>query len=375
MMTTACNYHTKELTSITILSNPSKMVYTIGETFDATGMEIQAVYSDASTAVVTTYTTSPSTALKLKNTTIVISYTEGEVTKTVDLHIIVDEVVMPTKVLDSIAITTPNKIQYFVGDTLVLTDLIVTANYTDASFPSETVTTYTTTPSAEKLLATSNTSVTVSYTLGDVTKIDSFNIIVSPLPEKDIERISIATTPKLTYTAGEEFDVSSLKVVIEYTDDYYDEKDITKAVTFKIGEESIEEGYVFTTVNTQGIEVTIKYTDDKENTYTTEFIIIIVAPVKTIAKIEIESEPDNTSIGQGKNFDVTGIKVVVVYEGDHYSNLDVTNAVKFAIKGEEIKDGDQMNTVYTDGVDVTVTYMDEAGTTYTTTFRFTVVAH
>lgn len=67
---------------ITITTAPAKITYTEGETFDQTGMVVTATYSDNSTATVTGYTVSPSTALTTADTTITISYTEDGVTKT-----------------------------------------------------------------------------------------------------------------------------------------------------------------------------------------------------------------------------------------------------------------------------------------------------
>lgn len=75
---------------ITITTAPAKITYTEGETFDQTGMVVTATYSDNSTATVTGYTVSPSTALTTTDTAIIISYTEDGVTKTVTQAITVN---------------------------------------------------------------------------------------------------------------------------------------------------------------------------------------------------------------------------------------------------------------------------------------------
>ena len=70
------------LTGIAVKAAPTKVTYTEGESFDATGMVIEATYSDSSKKDVTTYTYTPTGALTTSDTTITISYTEGSETKT-----------------------------------------------------------------------------------------------------------------------------------------------------------------------------------------------------------------------------------------------------------------------------------------------------
>ena len=74
--------NTKDLSRIDITTPPTKTTYTVGESFDTAGMVVTATYSDGSTAAVTGYTVSPSAALTTSDTSVMISYTEGGVTKT-----------------------------------------------------------------------------------------------------------------------------------------------------------------------------------------------------------------------------------------------------------------------------------------------------
>jgi len=70
------------LSSIAVTTAPTKTSYSVGESFNATGMVVTATYSDGSSGAVTGYTTSPVTALTTNDTTITITYTYGGVTKT-----------------------------------------------------------------------------------------------------------------------------------------------------------------------------------------------------------------------------------------------------------------------------------------------------
>ncbi len=85
------------LTGISVKTAPTKVTYTEGESFDKTGMVIEATYSDSTKKDVTTYTYTPTGALTTANTTITISYTEGGVTKTCTQTITVNAAPAPTE--------------------------------------------------------------------------------------------------------------------------------------------------------------------------------------------------------------------------------------------------------------------------------------
>ena len=68
------------LASIEISNPPTKTAYR--EVFSPAGMAVTARYTDGQSRAATGYTYSPTGALKLSDTTITVSYTEGDVTKT-----------------------------------------------------------------------------------------------------------------------------------------------------------------------------------------------------------------------------------------------------------------------------------------------------
>ena len=70
------------LASIEISNPPTKTAYKYGEVFSPAGMAVTARYTDGQSRAVTGYTYSPTGALAAGNTTITVSYTEGDVTKT-----------------------------------------------------------------------------------------------------------------------------------------------------------------------------------------------------------------------------------------------------------------------------------------------------
>ena len=160
------------LASIEISNPPTKTAYKYGEVFSPAGMAVTARYTDGQSRTVTGYTYSPTGALKLSDTTITVSYTEGDVTKTATQAITV------AKVLDRIAVTTPpNRTSYFSGEQFSTAGMVVTAYYTDGS--SGAVTGYTYSPTGA--LAAGNTTITVSYTEGGVTKTTTQAITVTTI--------------------------------------------------------------------------------------------------------------------------------------------------------------------------------------------------
>ena len=85
----------KTLSEIIIEKAPTKTEYTVGEKFDKTGMVVKAKYSDGSSKEITDYKYSPEGELKETDAKITISYTEKEVTKTIEQNITVKKAVEP----------------------------------------------------------------------------------------------------------------------------------------------------------------------------------------------------------------------------------------------------------------------------------------
>lgn len=160
------------LASIEISNPPTKTAYKYGEVFSPAGMAVTARYTDGQSRTVTSYTYSPTGALKLSDTTITVSYTEGDVTKTTTQAITV------AKVLSGIKITTPpNRTAYFEREVFDPEGMVVTANYTDGS--SKTVAGYTYSPTSQ--LSKGTTMITVSYSEGGVTKTTTQSITVTAI--------------------------------------------------------------------------------------------------------------------------------------------------------------------------------------------------
>ena len=280
----------KELDRIEITTNPDKMEYEVGETFDKTGMVVTAIYTDASQEIITEYTYEPTGSLTKNDNKITVTYQE----KNAVLNITVNEPV-PEKTLEKIEITTnPNKMEYLVGEVFDKTGMVVTAIYSDAS--QETITEYEYAPTGE--LTTNDNLITISYQ----GKMAILSITVreeAPPAEKTLQKIEITSQPnKLTYNEGEKFDPTGMIVKGIYSDnsdiilsnyDYSPKGNLTKNDTAVI-------------ITYQGKTATVNITVQE-----------VKQEERKLERIEITSQPNKTTYTEGEKFDSTGMIITAIY--------------------------------------------------------------
>lgn len=164
---------------IKITTPPNKTSYKVKESFDKIGMVVTAYYTDGSNKVVEDYTILNGIELKVEQKQIQVSYTEGAITKTDNTGIRVS--IIPL-VLDYIKITTPpNKTSYKVKESFDKKGMVVTAYYTDGS--SKVVEDYTVLDGQG--LEIKRKKIQISYTEGDITKMDNAGIQVSEETKRD----------------------------------------------------------------------------------------------------------------------------------------------------------------------------------------------
>jgi len=175
---------TKTLSSISATKTDTS--YVVGETLLTNDIVTTATYSDSTTATVTPSEINVSAfhvdgegKLDTPGTNnIVITYVEGGITKTTTIPVTVSAV---AKVLDSITAVKADQ-SYTIGETLVTSDITVTAHYTD-------LTTATVTPSTPDISGVPNNSgvlttagtydIGLSYTEGGVTKTTAVSVTVA----------------------------------------------------------------------------------------------------------------------------------------------------------------------------------------------------
>ena len=136
----------------------------------------------------------------------------------------------PAVTLTGISVTAPEKTTYTVGEELTLDGLKVTASYSDNTGKDVTEAADVDT-SACDMNAAGTYTVTVSYTEGEVTKTDSFEITVKDAAvepgEAVLTGIEAAAPEKTVYTVGDKLDLTGLKITASYSDGAT--KDVTEA--------------------------------------------------------------------------------------------------------------------------------------------------
>lgn len=162
---------TLKLQSITVKTPPNKTIYKSGESFDPTGMVVEANYGYNLTSDVTGYNVTPA-VLTDGVTEVTITYTEGRVTKTATTPVTVE------KVLTSIEVTTnPTKTEYNYLENFAPAGMAVTAHYSDES--TETVTGYTYPTTAFSTIGAQ--IVNIEYSYEGVTKSTTLSVTVNAI--------------------------------------------------------------------------------------------------------------------------------------------------------------------------------------------------
>ena len=150
-----------ELTGITVKTNPDKMYYYVGESFDSAGTAIQAVYSDGTETKNVNITVSECTFSYGK-------FTDAGQKVTVKYKEKTAEISVTVLSLSSIEITTAPSVTTFAkGATVDLTGMVVTAHY-DVSAYDRDVTAYTSSP--KSFDETGDKDITITYSEGSITK-------------------------------------------------------------------------------------------------------------------------------------------------------------------------------------------------------------
>ena len=160
-----------KLKSLAVIKPPKKTIYKSGESFDPTGMVVEAGYSFGLTSEVTGYTVTPA-VLTDGVTEVIITYTEGRVIETASTPVTVE------KVLTSIEVRTPpTKTLYDYLESFDPTGMVVTATFSDGS--SEYVTGYSYTNAAFSTLG--DQVVNLDYTYEGVTKSTHISVVVNAI--------------------------------------------------------------------------------------------------------------------------------------------------------------------------------------------------
>ncbi|MCR4616223.1 MAG: bacterial Ig-like domain-containing protein, partial [Clostridiales bacterium] len=286
---------------IEIVTLPDKLDYWVGETLDTTGLTVKAIYNSGKVETVDSgFVCDPTEFTTAGEHTITVTY--GGKTAEFKVNL--------TAVLTEIKVTTlPEKLEYFVGDSLVTTGIVVTAYYNDNTTVDLTDS-FTCTP--ELMETAGKQTVTVTYE----GKTAEFDVNVTAVV---IDRIEIITAPTKT----------------EYfTEDKLDTTGLTFKAIYNNGkEEVIDSGFtcdvdVFDKAGEQTVTVTY---DGKTDTFNVNVTLLAVD------RIEIITKPDKLDYWVGENLNTTGLTVKAIYNSGKVETVDsgfVCDPTEFTTAGE-----------------------------------------
>ncbi len=224
------------LDSISVETQPSRVAYSLGDSFDPAGMVVKANYGDGRSAEITDYTFAAEPFAASGEQAVTIRYTQGSTEVTAEVKVNVSEAV-----LDRIEVTAqPAKTTYQVNEEFDPAGMEVTAHYSDGT--DAVVSQYTL--SHGKLISTDK-EVTVTYN----GKTAAVPVSVTGLK---LNQISISRQPnKTSYIVGQVFDPTGIQVTAAYND--RTTADVTDKVAY--------EGTQFDEV-TDNHYITVSYTEN-----------------------------------------------------------------------------------------------------------------
>ena len=185
------------VTAIEIYAAPKKLEYVLGEELNTKGLNVRVTWESGVTREVKDYEVTGYEATKVGEQTITVTYEGLTATFTVTVK---------EPALTGITVTAPTKVEYWTGEELDLTGMVVTATYENetTAIISEgyEVTGYEATKAGEQ---------TITVTYGEFTA--TFTVTVA---EAVATGITVTAPTKVEYWTGEELDLTGMVVTATY---------------------------------------------------------------------------------------------------------------------------------------------------------------
>ena len=304
----------KVIAGAKIVSRPTKLTYQRYEALDLTGLAVKCFYTDG------TSTNVPTVMLNVDTTTFTNTGTQTVGVKYLNLPAMEFEVEVTENARTATAFdiqTNPTKLNYYAGDKLDLTGMVLKATDSTGSwYPSSGYTVsisdidLSTTNYTDVLLTEGTHTVTVTYQ----NLSDTFDIVV----DKEVDSISVTTPPTNTqYFVGTQFDDSGMVVTLNYKDG------TTKTLT--------DSDYIISNLNSfsalSGTKQIGIYLLGRSDIFTTQEVTVLPNFVYGDFEFELVVEDDTTqdgSTGPTPSADATKTYRVKI---SNYTNETETNVV------------------------------------------------
>ncbi len=260
-------------------SSSVRTEYLAGETFDPTGLVLDLTWSNGETTTADDgFTVAPDMALTAEDTFVTVSYTDGEITKEVQIPVTVTE---PTVALQELTIKEGSEYEteFFSGDVFDASGITLVAHWDDGTTSEIAAGQFTVAPSGA--LTAEDTGITLSYSYAGVTKTVNIPITVT---EHNLESVTLHADAqyKTEYTAGEKFDPTGLVLNAAFSDGTsvaVSGQDLSvSAVILSLGDTSVTVSYTYNGV-TESVEVPVTVSANQEGA--NYFLTATAAPGST----------------------------------------------------------------------------------------------
>lgn len=285
--------------TLTILMNPLKLQYNVGETFDSTGMVVVIQYSNGTRKALGDgdYQLVVSNPLTAADTTVTITYFGA----TAGIPITVGS---SAYIVSMNIISAPEVLEYFEGGHIDTTGLIVEVLLSDGTKKIADNSTLTFTPALDASLTADITKVVISANDGDAEKYCSVSYPIFVTAKKPVALVMISSPDKVKYKEGETFNPTGLKLNLLYNDGTMIE---TSAYSFS---PSLETAFV---LQTSATEKVIVYAVYRSGGVKLTYPIEVTVKPSEVADLVLSSHPDKTVYEVGEKFDPKGIELLIVY--------------------------------------------------------------
>lgn len=276
--------------AIGVTKNPNRIIYTEGEIFDPTGIEITAFYTDETYRVIEAGACIfPTEGLAKYDTKITIKYKNFSC----QLDVIVTDKVY-AKSFDAVVLP---KVNYISGEKLTLDGIKLVLTLSDDTTVEVDLADVTVSPAVDtQLFAGIDTEIVISYLYNGEQDIKC--TIPINVSNKSIQSLFISKFPdKMEYKEGEIFDPSGM-VVRAYYNDNTTEEITNYTVT--------NDPFILPTSVSQDVRVYITVGDYEQS------FVVTVHPVD-ISMISVTTPPNKVSYNAGETFDPAGMVVKVTY--------------------------------------------------------------
>ena len=316
----------KTASAVSFKTYPTQKNYTVGQSFDPTGMTLNVTYTDGSTDVITKgFVWSPSAFDKEGQQRLTVYYGGKELRMYM--------AVQPKgKTVTSVNIQKkPSKLNYHVGETFQPDGMVLKIGYSDGT-TAEKTDGYTYTPSG-KLTGEGQQRIAVTY----AGKSTGFNIAVHP-QGKNVSAIAFKSYPKkLIYKVGEVFDPDGIVLKVTYSDGTTAEKN---------------GGYTYTPTGAFTVEgqqkVVMTYAGK-----TAAFYVGVNPKNKTVEGVGFRSYPTKLVYKVGDTFQPAGMVLLITYSDG--TTAEKTTGYTYTPSGKLTAEGQQK---------VTVTYVGKTARFY-----------